>query len=194
MVTVHPHRTVWDQVWFAPWTSPDIKNWCHKKSWDELLVLGHFQNGRHRNLEITFMSLWVSVIIQEPGFCLPQCVEHKVTSNPLVIVSEWYYSDGGGGLPPRGTAPGTWILTMESPGADHHVPLTRTAITCHTQQLTNQRHTVKTKYLYNICTMLDQRWRCWESVVQMLYYCVVFAGPAAVTSHLKLISYCWLSF
>ena len=28
---------------------------------------------------------------------------------------------------------------------------------------------VSTKHLYNICTMLDQRRRCWADVVQMLY-------------------------
>ena len=33
-----------------------------------------------------------------------------------------------------------------------------------------------TKYLYNICTMLDQRRRRWADVVQMLYRCFVFAG------------------
>ena len=38
---------------------------------------------------------------------------------------------------------------------------------------------VKTKHLYNICTMLDQRRRRWTDVVQMLYKCCVFAGSAA---------------
>ena len=33
-----------------------------------------------------------------------------------------------------------------------------------------------TKHLYNSCTMLDQRRRCWSDVVQMLYKCFVFAG------------------
>ena len=33
-----------------------------------------------------------------------------------------------------------------------------------------------TKYLYNICTMLDQRQRCFADVVEMLYKCFVFAG------------------
>ena len=32
------------------------------------------------------------------------------------------------------------------------------------------------KYLYNICTLLDQRRRRWVDVVQMLYKCFVFAG------------------
>ena len=32
-----------------------------------------------------------------------------------------------------------------------------------------------TKYLYNICTMLDQRRRRWADVVQMLYKCFVLA-------------------
>ena len=32
------------------------------------------------------------------------------------------------------------------------------------------------KHLYNICTMLDQRRRRWDDVVQMLYRCFVFAG------------------
>ena len=35
---------------------------------------------------------------------------------------------------------------------------------------------VNTKYLYDICTMLDQRRRRWADVVQMLYTCFVFAG------------------
>ena len=30
-VTVHPPRTVWDQVFIVPWTSPDIKSRCHQK-------------------------------------------------------------------------------------------------------------------------------------------------------------------
>ena len=30
--------------------------------------------------------------------------------------------------------------------------------------------------LYYICTMLDQRWRRWSNIVQMLYKCFVFAG------------------
>ena len=33
-----------------------------------------------------------------------------------------------------------------------------------------------TKHLYNICTMLNQRRRRWDNVVQMLYKCFVFAG------------------
>ena len=32
------------------------------------------------------------------------------------------------------------------------------------------------KHLYNICTMLDQRRRRWDDVVQMVYKCFVFAG------------------
>ena len=40
-----------------------------------------------------------------------------------------------------------------------------------------------TKHLYNICTMVDQRRRCWADVVQMLYKCFVFAGyPPEVVS------------
>ena len=35
---------------------------------------------------------------------------------------------------------------------------------------------VNTNHLYNICTMLDQRRRCWADIVQMLYKCFVFAG------------------
>ena len=35
---------------------------------------------------------------------------------------------------------------------------------------------VNTKHLYDICTMLDQRRRRWDDVVQMLYKCFVFAG------------------
>ena len=35
---------------------------------------------------------------------------------------------------------------------------------------------VKTKHLYNICTMLDQRRRRWADVVQMVYKCFVFDG------------------
>ena len=34
----------------------------------------------------------------------------------------------------------------------------------------------KTKHLYNICTMLDQRRRRWAGVVQMLYKCFVSVG------------------
>ena len=30
-------------------------------------------------------------------------------------------------------------------------------------------------YLYDICTMLDQRRRRWDDVIQMLYKCFVFA-------------------
>ena len=33
------------------------KSMPSKKSWDGLPVLGHFQNGRHRNLEITFCAI-----------------------------------------------------------------------------------------------------------------------------------------
>ena len=36
--------------------------------------------------------------------------------------------------------------------------------------------TANTKHLYNICTMLDQRRRRWDDIVQMLYKCFVFAG------------------
>ena len=32
------------------------------------------------------------------------------------------------------------------------------------------------KHLYNLCTMLGQRRRRWNDVVQMLYKCFVFAG------------------
>ena len=32
-----------------------------------------------------------------------------------------------------------------------------------------------TTHLYNICTMWDQRRRCWADVVQMLYKCFVFS-------------------
>ena len=35
---------------------------------------------------------------------------------------------------------------------------------------------VNTTYLYNLCTMLDQRRRRWADVVQMLCKCFVFAG------------------
>ena len=35
---------------------------------------------------------------------------------------------------------------------------------------------VNTKHLYNICTIVDQRRRCWADVVQMLYKYCVFAG------------------
>ena len=44
---------------------------------------------------------------------------------------------------------------------------------CHS---TTTRIPANTKYLYNICTMLDQRRRRWAGVVQMLYKCFVFAG------------------
>ena len=37
---------------------------------------------------------------------------------------------------------------------------------------------VNTKHLYNICTMLNQRRRRWDDVVQMLYKSFVFAGNA----------------
>ena len=43
-----------------------------------------------------------------------------------------------------------------------------------------------TKYLYNICTMLNQR-RRWADVVQMLYKCFVFAGNSSWSG----IAYCW---
>ena len=39
---------------------------------------------------------------------------------------------------------------------------------------------VNTKHLYKICTMLDQRRRRWDDVVQMLYKCFVFAGFSSV--------------
>ena len=35
---------------------------------------------------------------------------------------------------------------------------------------------VNTKYLYNICTILDQRLRRWSNIVQMLYKYFVFTG------------------
>ena len=37
-----------------------------------------------------------------------------------------------------------------------------------------------TKHLYNICTMLDQRRRRWDDVVQMLYKSFVSAGYIVV--------------
>ena len=37
-------------------------------------------------------------------------------------------------------------------------------------------HPANTKHLYNICTMLDQRRRRWDDVVQMLFKSFVFAG------------------
>ena len=50
-VTVHPPRTVLDRY---------QKSIPSKKNWDGLPVLGHFQNDRHRNLEITFCAItWV---------------------------------------------------------------------------------------------------------------------------------------
>ena len=47
---------------------------------------------------------------------------------------------------------------------------------------------VNTKHLYNICTMLDQRWRRWANVVQMLYKCYVLAGNS---SWFGIAWYCW---
>ena len=37
-------------------------------------------------------------------------------------------------------------------------------------------HSANTKHLYNICTMLDQRRRCWADVVQNVIQMFVFAG------------------
>ena len=43
------------------------------------------------------------------------------------------------------------------------------------------------KHLYSICTMLDQRRRCWADVLQMLYKCFVFSGNSSWSG----IAYCW---
>ena len=37
----------------------------------------------------------------------------------------------------------------------------------------------KRKHLYNICSMMDQRRRRWDDVVQMLYKCFVFVGDSS---------------
>ena len=37
---------------------------------------------------------------------------------------------------------------------------------------------VNTGYLYNICTMLDQRRRRWSDVVRMEFKCFVFSGKS----------------
>ena len=39
------------------------------------------------------------------------------------------------------------------------------------------------QHLYNICTMLDQCRRHWADVVQMLYWCFVFAGLHFTSPH-----------
>ena len=40
---------------------------------------------------------------------------------------------------------------------------------------------LRTKHLYDICAMLDQRRRSWADIVQMLYECFVFAGDLEYT-------------
>ena len=76
-VTVHPPppRTVWDQVFFCSLDLPRYqKSMPSKKSWDELPVLGHFQNGRHRNLEISFCAItWVLRQLESQNWCLCIC-------------------------------------------------------------------------------------------------------------------------
>ena len=47
---------------------------------------------------------------------------------------------------------------------------------------------VNTKHFYNICTMLDQRRRRWDDVVQMLYKCFEFAGNSSWSG---IVVYCW---
>ena len=58
-VTVHPPPQ--DSLRPSFYCSLDLpryqKSMPSKKSWDGLPVLGHFQNGRHRNLEITFCAI-----------------------------------------------------------------------------------------------------------------------------------------
>ena len=59
-VTVHPPPPQ-DSLRPSFYCSLDLpgyqKSMPSKKSWDGLPVLGHFQNGRHRNLEITFCAI-----------------------------------------------------------------------------------------------------------------------------------------
>ena len=42
--------------------------------------------------------------------------------------------------------------------------------------------TANTTYLYNICTVLDQRRRRWDDIVQMLYKWFVFAAMGLIWS------------
>ena len=53
-------------------------------------------------------------------------------------------------------------------------PSRRKIFVCMAATATPSKH--KTLILYNIRTKLDQRWRRWADVVQMLYKCFVFAG------------------
>ena len=57
-VTVHPPQDSLRPSFYCSLDLPGYqKSMPSKKSWDELPVLGHFQNGRHRNLEITFCAI-----------------------------------------------------------------------------------------------------------------------------------------
>ena len=41
---------------------------------------------------------------------------------------------------------------------------------------THEHYSANTKYLYTLCTMLEQRRRRWAEVVQLLYKCFAFVG------------------
>ena len=57
-VTVHPPQDSLRPSFYCSLDLPGYqKSMPSKKSWDGLPVLGHFQNGRHRNLEITFCAI-----------------------------------------------------------------------------------------------------------------------------------------
>ena len=49
----------------------------------------------------------------------------------------------------------------------------------------SSRTPVNTKHLYDICTMLDQRRRCWAYVVQMSYKWCVFADVGLLLLQIK---------
>ena len=77
-VTVHPPPPPQDSLRPSFYCSLDLpgyqKSMPSKKSWDGLPVLGHFQNGRHWNLEITFCAItWVLRQLESQHWCLCIC-------------------------------------------------------------------------------------------------------------------------
>ena len=74
-VTVHPPpMKVWDQVFLAHKTSPNIKSQCHQIKVGLTTCFRPFQNGRHWNLEITFCAItWVLRQLESHTWCLYIC-------------------------------------------------------------------------------------------------------------------------
>ena len=74
-VTVHPPQDSLRPNFYCSLDLPRYqKSMPSKKSWDGLPVLGHFQNGRHQNLEITFCAItWVLRQLESQNWCLCIC-------------------------------------------------------------------------------------------------------------------------